>query len=191
MTGSDGSPRMLPDSWFGRLTAAMNAIGSCLIVLVMMVMLADIFGRFFFNHPIRGVPEIVAMSLVAIVFLQIAHTLRAGRVIFTDGFLNWLAMRSVRAEQALLCVYHVIGAGVFGIIIYAVMPKLGSVFDSDEFYGVVGSFTFPKWPLYLVILFGSVLMCIQYLALAVAFCGAARERRRLNADLDPAERVVS
>lgn len=182
---------MLPDSWFGRLTAAMNAVGSCLIVFVMMVMLADIFGRFLFNHPIRGVPEIVAMSLVAIVFLQIAHTLRAGRVIFTDGFLNWLASRSVRAEQALLCVYHVIGAGVFGIIIYAVMPKLRSVFDSDEFYGVVGGFTFPKWPLYLGILFGSVLMCIQYLTLAVAFFGAARERRRLNADLDPAERVVS
>ena len=75
---------MLPDTRFGKLTATMNAIGSCLIVFIMLVMLGDIFGRFLFNKPIPGVPEIVAISLVAIVFLQIAHTLRAWRVIFTD-----------------------------------------------------------------------------------------------------------
>ena len=182
---------MLPDSPFGRLTAAMNAIGSGLIVFIMLVMLGDIFGRFLFNKPIPGVPEIVAISLVAIVFLQIAHTLRAGRVIFTDGFLNWLAGRSVRAEQAALALYHLAGAGVFGVIVYAVTPKLKSVYASGEFYGIVGNFTFPKWPLYSVILAGSVVMCVQYLTLTVAFTRAARERRRLNANLDPAERVVS
>lgn len=182
---------MLPSTWFGKLTATMNAIGSCLIVFIMLVMLGDIFGRFLFNSPIRGVPEIVAMSLVAIVFLQISHTLREGRVIFTDGFLNWLAARSIRTEQAVLALYHLVGAGVFGIIIYAVTPKLKSVYGSGEFYGIVGNFTFPKWPLYSIILIGSVVMCIQYITLAIAFAGAARTRRRLNADLDPAERVVS
>lgn len=182
---------MLPSTRFGRLTAAMNAVGSCLIIFVMLVMLGDIFGRFVFNAPIRGVPEIVAMSLVAIVFLQIAHTLRSGRVIFTDGFLGWLARRSVRAEQGLLASYHLLGAAVFAIVVYAVVPKLRSVYESGEFYGVVGSFTFPKWPLYTVIVFGSALMCIQYLTLAGAFVRAAVAGRRLNAELDPADRVVS
>lgn len=169
----------------------MNAIGSCLIVFVMLVMLGDIGGRFFFNRPIRGVPEIVAMALVAIVFLQIAHTLRAGRVIFTDGFLDWLAARSVRAEQALLAFYHLAGAGMFAVIAYAVVPKLRAVYLSQEFYGIAGSFTFPKWPLYSVILIGSAVVCLQYATLALAFARAARDRRRLGAHLDPAERVVS
>lgn len=182
---------MLPDTWFGRLTAVMNAIGSTLIIFVMVVMLADIFGRFLFNHPVHGVPEMVAMSIAAIVFLQFPHTLRAGRVIFTDGFLNWLGAANPRAEQYVLCLYHLVGALLFGVMTRALIPLVRRTIASDDFFGVVGVFTFPKWPAHSIILLGAAVMTIQYFTLAVAFFRAGREGRRLMADLDPSERVVS
>ncbi len=182
---------MLPLTWFGRVTAAMNAIGSCLIIFIMVIMLADIFGRFLFNHPLHGVPELVAMSIAAIVFLQFPHTLRAGRVIFTDGFLNWLAGVSPRAEQILLGIYHLLGSGIFGVMLWALVPLLKRTIESGDFFGVVGVFTFPKWPAHSIIVLGAAMMTIQYLTLALAFFRAAREGRRLNADLDPSERVLS
>ena len=182
---------MLPQTWFGRLTAAMNAIGSCLIIFIMVIMLVDIFGRFLFNHPLHGVPEMVAMSIAAIVFLQFPHTLRAGRVIFTDGFLNWLGATSPRSEQVLLGLYHLLGGAVFGVMLSALVPLLRRTIESGDFFGVIGVFTFPKWPVHGVITLGAAMMTIQYFTLALAFFRAAREGRRLNADLDPADRVVS
>lgn len=182
---------MLPQTWFGRLTAAMNAIGSCLIIFIMVIMLSDIFGRFLFKHPVHGVPEMVSMSIAAIVFLQFPHTLRAGRVIFTDGFLNWLAAANPRMEQILLGIYHLLGAAIFGVMLSALVPLLRRTIDSGDFFGVVGVFTFPKWPAHSVIVIGAAMMTIQYFTLALAFFRAAHQGRRLNADLDPAERVVS
>jgi TRAP-type mannitol/chloroaromatic compound transport system permease small subunit len=182
---------MLPPSWFGRLTAMMNVIGSCLIIFVMLIILADVSGRFFFNLPVRGVPEMVAMSIAAIVFLQFPHTLRAGRVIYTDGFLNWLASKHPRAEQRLLGLYHFLGAGMFAVIVCALVPLLRRTIGTGDFFGVIGIFTFPKWPVHTIILIGAAVMTIQYFSLAVAFLRAAAQGRRLNANLDPSERVIS
>jgi TRAP-type mannitol/chloroaromatic compound transport system permease small subunit len=182
---------MLPPSWFGRLTAVMNVIGSCLIIFVMLIILADVCGRYFFSQPVRGVPEMVAMSIAAIVFLQFPHTLRAGRVIFTDGFLNWLARAHPRTEQSVLGVYHLLGAGMFAVIVWALVPLLRRTIETNDFFGVTGVFTFPKWPAHTIILIGAAVMTIQYFTLAVAFFRAAAQARRLNADLDPSERVVS
>ncbi len=43
----------------------------------MCLICADVAGRYFFNAPIFGVTEIVEISIVAIVFAQLADTTRA------------------------------------------------------------------------------------------------------------------
>ena len=69
----------------------MSAIGTMLVIGVMVIMDFDIVGRVIFNSPLKGVPEIVAVSIAVIVFLQFPATLRAGRVISVDGFLEWVS----------------------------------------------------------------------------------------------------
>lgn len=177
--------------WFGRLTAVMSAIGSCLVMLIMAVILIDVGGRYFFNDPLEGVPEIVAMSIAAIVFLQFPNTLRAGRVIMVDGLTNSLAVSSPRTEQALFAIYHLAGGLVFAVITWAVVPLLGRTIENEDFFGVIGVFTFPKWPIHSTILFGCVVMTLQYLLLAWGYARAALEGKRLNADHDPADRILS
>lgn len=103
-------------SLFGALITAMNAVGTCLVLLMMCVILVDVFGRFLFNAPLRGTPEIVAISIVAIVYLQFPSTLRAGRVISADGLLGWIAARSVRAEQCIEAVFHATGGAMFTLV---------------------------------------------------------------------------
>lgn len=173
-----------------RLAAVMNAVGTCLIFVIMAVMLIDVGGRFLFNDPFEGTAEIVAMSISAIVFLQFPSTLRAGRVINTDGFLGWIGARSIRAEQWLLGVYHLIGAAMFVVVTVYVWPLARAAWASDEFYGNIGVFTFPKWPVFFVIAFGSGVMALQYLTLAAGYASAGWRRQRLI-DIDPATRVLS
>ena len=44
-------------SWFGTFTAALNVIGTVLIVAMAIAVNADVFGRNAFNHPIFSNPN--------------------------------------------------------------------------------------------------------------------------------------
>lgn len=179
-----------PSSPLAALAAGMNAVGTVLVLLVMLVILLDVMGRLVFNQPLEGTAQIVAMSIAAIVFLQFPNTLRAGRVISADGFLDWLAARSVRAEQWLLALYHLLGGGMFAVVCFHVSMLLAAAWVDKEFYGNVGVFTFPKWPVLAIIAFGCAVMTLQYLVLARSFLGAGRRRVRLMA-VDPTTRMLS
>ena len=172
------------------LTNGMNAIGSIMVLFIMVVILTDVVGRGLFKSPLSGTAEIVAMSIAAIVFLQFPSTLRAGRVIATDGFMDWVHSRSVRAEQFLLAAYHLLGGAMFVVVCRYVTPLVVSVWEGNEFYGNIGVFTFPKWPVFAIIAFGSAVMALQYFVLAGQFVGAGIRRERLI-EIDPATKVVS
>jgi len=174
----------------GALTNAMNALGTVMVLFIMAVIVTDVMGRALFRAPLSGTAEIVAMLIAAIVFLQFPSTLRAGRVIQTDGLLEWIGARSVRTEQFLLALYHLLGGIMFVVVAAYVWPLVLGVWRNAEFYGNIGVFTFPKWPVFGIIAFGCSVMAIQYFVLALRFVGAGRRRVRLLT-VDPASKVVS
>ena len=51
----------------------------------MVIINVDVLSRYLFNAPIQGVAEIVELSIVGIVFLQISDAVRAGRLTRSDG----------------------------------------------------------------------------------------------------------
>ena len=57
---------------FRRLITLMNGAGVVWIFALMFLISADIVGRTVFDRPIRGVAEMVSLSLVASLFLQLA-----------------------------------------------------------------------------------------------------------------------
>ena len=174
----------------GFLAAVMNATGTLMVLVIMAVILVDVFGRFLFARPLPGTPEIVAMSIAVIVFLQFPSTLRAGRVIATDGFLDWVGQRSIRAEQWLLALYHLLGGSMFVVVSSHVWPLARGMFASGDFYGSLAVFTFPKWPVYSIIAFGCAVMAMQSVVLAVQYIGAGLRHERLF-EIDPANKVLS
>jgi TRAP-type C4-dicarboxylate transport system permease small subunit len=156
-----------PDSAFGRLIDALNAAGSVLIGAVMLLMCADVLVRNLVNRPIDGVAELVATSIVMIVFLQLPATLRHGRMSRADLFIDPYMRRRPRAGRRLRALFSAAGIFACGIIAYASWRPLLRSWTDDEYLGVEGVFTFPIWPMRALVVLGSALAAAQYLLLVM------------------------
>ena len=141
----------------------------------MLAIVADITGRFLFNAPISGVTELVTMSVVALLYLQLAYTLRSGSMTRSDAVLSRLIARRPAIGHALNIVFCCAGAYLMGAIMMGAWPKWLRAFNSDFYVGVVGVFTFPDWPRLLIVFIGCGLTALQFLILATnsarAMCG--------------------
>lgn len=155
-------------SVFGRLVGLMNGVGTLWIFVLMVLINADIIGRGALNHPVQGVNEIVSMSIVGLVFLQLAHTLRSGRFLQSDLFLGNIQRRAPKLGLAIEAFYNFVGAMMMGIILYFGIPHFIETWNVGEYVGTYGQFTFPLWPIRLVMLFAVVITAIQFLILMVA-----------------------
>lgn len=145
----------------------MNSIGTAWVFILLVIINLDIFSRFLFNRPIRGIPEIVSLSIVALVFMQIAHTLKVGRLTRSETLLNILKAKSPRAASILEGIFHLVGAGLFAIILQGSYAMFIKAWTIDEYVGAEGDFMAPIWPVKLIILVGSAVAIIQFLLLAL------------------------
>ena len=156
-----------PDSAFGRLVDVLNAGGSVLIAAVMLLMCADVLLRNLANRPIDGVAELVATSIVIIVFLQLPATLRHGRMSRADLFIDPYILRRPRAGKRLRALFSLAGVFACAVIAYASWKPLVRAWTDSEYLGVEGVFTFPIWPMRVVVVLGAVLAAVQYLLLVM------------------------
>jgi TRAP-type mannitol/chloroaromatic compound transport system permease small subunit len=154
--------------WFSFefMISVMNSIGTAWVFVLLVIINLDIGGRAIFNHPIRGVPEIVAMSIVACVFLQIAHTLKVGRLTRSDILMNWLDAHHPGVKLFLEGVYCLIGAGLMAILFKASIPLFTKAWRIDEYVGAQGDFMAPIWPVKLIILIGCAAGTFQFLSMS-------------------------
>lgn len=154
------SPRV---TLFHRVTEALGRLGTLWILLVMVLVNADVAGRFFFNNPIPGVPELVALSIVGIVYLQLPHTLRLERFIRSDVLILPLIEKRPRAGYLLQAVTHAVGAVMCGLIFWYVLPAFVEAWEEGDYVGAAGVFTAPKWPIYLIVTVCTALTALQFL----------------------------
>jgi TRAP-type mannitol/chloroaromatic compound transport system permease small subunit len=152
---------------FGRLVDGMNGVGSALIFAIMFLICADVLARDLFNQPIDGVAELVAMSIIAIVFLQLASTLRHGRMSRADLFIDPFKARHPAPGFALQALFDLAGVATCVIIAWASWPVFVRAWTDSEFIGVQGVFTAPTWPVKALVVAGSAIAAIQYLLLAL------------------------
>jgi len=125
------------------------------------ITLADIIFRAL-NYPLHGTKEIIANSVVIIVFLQIGFAVRSRSMLGAD-FL--VAIFGPNTQRYLTIFGLLLGALFFAILFKgAIGPALRS-FANGEFDGE-GAMRVPVWPTRFVILIGSALAVINYLALA-------------------------
>ncbi|MFP8833561.1 TRAP transporter small permease subunit [Hydrogenophaga sp. XSHU_21] len=155
-------PPTAPTSAFGYVVDALNGLGSIVIAMVMVLMCADVLLRNLLNQPIDGVAEMVAASIIVIVFLQLPSTLRHGRMSRADLFLDPFMLRRPRAGLRLRALFSVFGVFACAVIAYATWPLFQRAWTNSEFLGVEGVFTFPTWPMRLVVFTGAALAAIQY-----------------------------
>jgi len=154
-------------TFFDRLTGAMNAVGTVWILALMILISADVVGRGAFGRPINGVPEMVSLSILGIVFLQLANTLSVGRLTRSDALIGALRRRFPRGGDLLDAVFHLLGAALMAIVLWSAWPKFVRSWERGEFVGAVGNFTAPTWPINLIVIVGGAALMLTFLLRAL------------------------
>lgn len=151
---------------FGAFTSALAALGSLWIFALMLLICGDIAGRALFNTPIPGTPELVALSVPGLVFLQLAQVVRARRMIHADLLLREIEARAPVAGHVYGLLFVLAGLAVFVFILVWAVPDLVTAVRRSEFAGAQGAFTVSVWPFKLALVVGAA-------ATALAFVGSA------------------
>jgi TRAP-type mannitol/chloroaromatic compound transport system permease small subunit len=158
------APRRGP---FGLLTEGLGAIGTIWIFFLMLLINADVIGRYLFNKPLVGTIEIVSMSIVGIIYLQLGQALRHERFIRSDAFLGRLLRERPRAGYAIQGVHHLVGAALLGLMVYFCIPETLSAWEQSEYLGTEGVFVFYIWPIDALVTIGATITTIQFVLHAI------------------------
>ena len=141
------------------LLAGAALLGFSLSFLVV----ADVIGRAFFNHPVQGTPEIVSMSIVIICFLLAGYAVQSRSMIYTDaivGIFGW------RGHAWTTFWSGVLGAAFFGLLAWGTWDPLLHSFATGEFEGE-GALRVPTWPARVGVLLGAGLVTLNYIGQAI------------------------
>ena len=177
---SPAEPVGLFERLYMRALMLLNSIGSIWIFALMILIVADVVARSGFNQPINGVTDIASFSIIGIVFLQLGATVYTGRMTKGDVLLELLNRYSRRTGALLEALFLLVGAAMFALIVRAIWPTLTRALARNEYFGVEGVFTFPTWPVRMIIVVGAAAVVITYLlqAAKALHAGFARGARR-------------
>jgi len=160
-----------------RLTGAMNALGTVWILALMVLINLDVAGRNLLAAPVRGTTELVSLSIVGIVFLQLADTLHCGRFTRADVLLDRLQRARPAFADALHALFHLVGLALMVVILLASWEPLVESVRIREYVGAVGDFQAPVWPVRLVTLVGLAVTALTFALLAWMDLRRLRARR--------------
>jgi len=143
-------------SKFLMVLAAAWAFGLSFLVL------GNIIGRSVFDAPIYGTAEMVAASIVIIVFLQVGYAIRSRSMLKADFLVTHLPEG---VQRTLLAFGYLLGAAFFLMIITGGWEESILSYVENEFEGE-GALRVPSWPARWTVLLGSALAVVNYAVLA-------------------------
>ena len=135
------------------------AAGACGLAFLVM---ANIVGRYVFDSPVNGTAEIVAASIVIIVFLQAGYAIRSRSMLKADFLVTHLPDK---VQRALLAVGYLLGAAFFLMIITGGWEESILSYVEGEYEGE-GARQVASWPARWTVLIGSGVAMINYLVMA-------------------------
>ncbi len=153
-------------SWLSRLTdhvsIGANTLGSLIVLFVVLAVNLEVIRRTLFDAPIHGIIEIVEISMISIVFLQLADVVRTGRMTRSDAVLLKLGLVRPALGSFVRRLFDLIAAAFMVLLLFATIPELVDAWNDDAFVGTEGVFTLPEWPIRAVIVFGTALCCTRW-----------------------------
>ena len=162
---TDGAPTVgrhrLARAW-AWLVDGLAALGTVLIGFLMLLICADVVARNLMGASLPLVSELGALTLVMIVYLQLAATVRADRLARTEIVLVPLAAARPRLGAALSAAFDLVAAAMVGLIAWATIGILGKDLGSHEYIGVTGGVTVPTWPFRVLILVVAAVAALQF-----------------------------
>ena len=159
------------------LIIALSTLGSAWIFALMLLICGDIAGRVLFNTPIQRTPELVALSVPCVVFLQLPRVVSAGRMIHADLILRVIEARAPFAGHCYGLLFAVAGVTVFGVILLWTVPDLAKAIRIGEFAGTEGAYAVTVWPFKLAVVIGAAFAALSFVGVAAAHLKGLFARR--------------
>lgn len=159
-----------------KLAKFMMVMAAVWAFILTFVIMTDIVGRGVFNDPFNGVREIVANSIVIIVFLQAGYAIRSRSMLSADFLVDRFPPL---VRRIALGIGYLLGAVFFALIIWGGWTFAIDSWVGGEFEGE-GALRVPSWPTRFIILIGSALAVINYLVLA--YLDVVRSREEAESD---------
>jgi len=125
------------------------------------LVMANIIGRTYFDFPIYGTAEIVAASIVIVVFLQAGYAIRSRSMLKADFLVEHLPDK---AQRTLLAIGYLLGAAFFLMIITGGWEESIASYVEGEYEGE-GALRVPSWPARWTVLIGSGIAMMNYLVM--------------------------
>jgi TRAP-type C4-dicarboxylate transport system permease small subunit len=148
---------------YGLLLRGCGLIAAFATFAMMVLVVANIGGRYLLNHPVTGSLEFTEALLVLIIFLSVALTQYDGGHIRVTLATRRLSPHLARAAN-ILCMLA--GAAFFGWCAYAAWKFAYQSWSIDEYEW--GTVAFPLYPVKFVVFAGILMLAIQFLLDAVA-----------------------
>jgi TRAP-type C4-dicarboxylate transport system permease small subunit len=126
------------------------------------LVMANIIGRTYFDFPIYGTAEIVAASIVIVVFLQAGYAIRSRSMLKADFLVEHLPDK---VQRTLLAIGYLLGAAFFLMIITGGWEESIASYVEGEYEGE-GALRVPSWPARWTVLIGSGIAMMNYLVMA-------------------------
>ena len=152
------------DSGFNSL---LSVVSSIWIFAIMALICLDVAMRTFFNAPISGVVEFVALSVAGFVFLQLPSAIAHRRLLRAEMIIEPLEKRAPRAAAIFNLVYMLVGLLLFCKILQWAWPDFVRAWNTSEFAGTPGAYKIPLWPFKLALIVGSSFSLVQFVKLSV------------------------
>ncbi|MCG6901288.1 MAG: TRAP transporter small permease [Rhodobacter sp.] len=144
------------------IAIAANAVGTLVVLGLVVVVNYDVFGRNFLGQPFMGAVEVVQFSMVLIVFLQLPDVVRVGRLTRSDGFLVVMGGRYPGVARILRRIINAVSAVFMLLIAITIWPEFLKMLASKDYFGVPGVFTALWWPVKLVIFCSAALAALIF-----------------------------
>lgn len=139
----------------------MNGAGVVWFFALMFLISADIVARSFFDSPIRGVAEMVSLSLVASIFLQLAFAIHGERLTRAEFLINRISSADPKLASDWSGIISLAAGAICLVIAVGIGPDFVRAFRTAEFAGVQGLFSIQVWPIKFLILLGAVVAAVE------------------------------
>jgi TRAP-type C4-dicarboxylate transport system permease small subunit len=171
----------------GTAVTSLNALGTMIIIALMVLICADVVGRNLLSTSLPGVIELAELGIVSLVFLQIADTLRSGKLMRSDVLINTIVARFPRIGAFMNLFFDATGAVLFYFIANGAFERFIDAWKGGFYLGNLGSFTAPTWPMVLCVSLGSGLMCLLFLTNALGHLARLFDIIPMQADAGTAQ----
>jgi TRAP-type C4-dicarboxylate transport system permease small subunit len=149
--------RNVLSKFFDRLITSLHAIGTGLVFALMALIVTDVLGRAFFNHPVTGAPELVKVTMVTLLFLGLAKTWQQGRHIRATLLTSRCGPRLSLFFDMFA---HLCSLFVFILLAYSSWNLMLEAWRTSEYEGA-GALRVPTYPLRTLITVSSILCALQ------------------------------